>query len=1187
MRRRGTVATIGVLGLLGTGLAGVPAGSALAETPDPEVVVLASDFEDDATDGWFGRGDAEVEISTAQAHTGAASLLTTGRDADWHGPGRDLREILQPDITYQVEAYVRLADADAADLHLTVQRRPAGGDTEYERVDSDVVATGDEWVRLAGSYQFSSSVNDELELYVESPDQTVSFYLDDVRITTTELPDQVLIGTDFESGTTEGWVARDTEQVEAVQGVAASGEWSLGVRERDETWHGPALDVTEYVTPGASYGISAALRLADGEDPASLRLSLQTDADGDSSFTNLTPNATVTADEWTTVSAVWTPAGEADAFTIYAESNEALVDFHLDDFVLTGVTPPEVEDISSLHEELAEHFPLGAAIDARETSDPSAELLLRHFDGITAENHMKPEEIQPVEGTFTFDAADELVAFADDHDLRVYGHTLVWHSQTADWVFEDADGNPLTDSPEHQQLLLDRMQTHIEAVAERYGDRMWAWDVVNEAIDESQDDGLRRSEWYRILGPDYLAHAFHFARDAFGPDVQLYLNDYNTEFPAKREAMFQVVSDLLDAGVPLDGVGHQLHLNLVRPVAMVEDTLERFRELPVQQAVTELDVSISQTAEESLPTAPPERLVRQGYYFRDLFDVLRAYDDVLTQVTAWGLHDGRSWLRTWPVDRPHEAPLFFDDQLQSKPAYWGVVDPDQLPHFPQSLNVPGDTVEVDGERELGWQLLPDTALTPGGETGFQVRWDTEHLYVLAEVTDEVADSGDRVELYVDDSNAKAGDYQEGDAHYTVERDGTVTGDGAVAEVLATDTGYQLEAALPLVTDGEQGREVGFDIRVTDGATGEQLSWSDQSHEQDSDTSRWGTLSLIEPLRHVDVPFADTAPVIDGEIDPVWETAPSVATEVLVEGSADGAQAEVRLLWDDDRLYLLAEVADPHLDASNSNSWEQDSIEIFVDPNNTKSGPYQADDGQYRINFENHQTINGMLDVIGDNLTSETAVVDGGYRIEASVELNTMEPEPGSFVGLELQINDATDGSRTSVHNWHDPTGQSYQDTSRWGVARLVAADDGGPDCDRTIDGRHTGPLTVSGETLCLTEGAEVFGPLTVRDGGSLIATGAVVRGPVSVTDAVVVQWDDTEVSGPVTIAGATGLVELAGNRIAGPVTVAGNQTGAEPIVISGNTITGLLHCRGNDPAPVDGGVPNSGHGPRSGQCAGW
>jgi endo-1,4-beta-xylanase len=1180
LREAQSLSRVLVLGSLVAALFAITPLQASAQEP---VLVLSNGFEDGTTQGWFGRGSAQVAVSDQAANSGAASLLTTDRAATWQGPGLDVLPVLQPGVTYQIEASVRLADAASADLHMTVQRTPTGGDTAFERVASGVTATDSGWVQVAGGYSFDSEANDELQLYLESDDPAVSFYLDDVRITTTELPDEVIAATGFEDGTAQGWSARGEETVAPTQDDAFAGDWSLLASGRTQGWNGPAFNLTSLVEPGTTYGFSLHLKLAPGEDPAELRVSLQTDQDGESSFANLIPNTEVTADTWVEFSGTWTPAGAADAFILYAESASSLASFYLDEFVLTGVVPPEIEDIPGLYEVLSDHFPVGTAIDARETTGASAELLTRHFNSITAENHMKPEAIQPTEGEFTFQAADELVSFADANNLRVYGHTLVWHSQTPDWFFQDGNGEPLTgDDPADRDLLLSRMQAHIQAIADHYGDRMWAWDVVNEAIDEGQEDGLRRSPWYNIIGPDYLAQAFQFARDAFGPDVKLFLNDYNTEFPAKREAMFDVVEGLIADGVPIDGVGHQLHLNLVRPPSLVDDTITRFEELPVIQAVTELDVAIQESASEDFPAPPEDRVIRQGYYYRDLFDILRAHSDVLESVTAWGLHDGRSWLRNRATPRPWEAPLFFDDQLQSKPAYWGVVDPDQLPHFPQALNVSGGTVVVDGERDVEWDLLQPTVLRAGedggADTGFQLRWDADHLYVFADVADPAADAGDAVELYVDDTNAKAGDYQEGDAHYLVGRDGSATGEPAASAVTETAFGFRVEAALPLATPGELGRAVGFDIRITDGATGDQVSWSDQSHEQDTDTSRWGTLTLIEAVDHVEIPHTTATPAVDGEIEAAWDTAVAVRTDVLVEGSADGAKADVRLLWDEQRLYVLAEVTDSQLDAGSSNPWEQDSVEIFVDPDNAKNGPFLPADGQYRINFENDQSVSGDLDVIGENLTSAAAVTGDGYLIEASIALTT-PPSVGSFIGLELQVNDGTDGVRTAVHTWHDPTGQSFQNTTRWGVARLVEAP---LVCDQTVDGVHRGPLT-TGDTLCLAEGATVEGPITIQPGGSLAATGAHVYGPIFADGAETVRLVGNTLIGPVMITGTTGELVFSGNTVRGPVNLSGNSTNG-PIIVSANTIVGLLACTGNQPVPTNDGASNQVLGLKSGQC---
>ena len=114
---------------------------------------------------------------------------------------------------------------------------------------------------------------------------------------------------------------------------------------------------------------------------------------------------------------------------------------------------------------------------------------------------MKWDATEPTEGTFTFTQADAEVAFAQANNMHVRGHTLVWHNQIPAWVFNHADGTPLTNSPDDQALLTQRLQNHITALMTHFGNAVPIWDVVNEPIDESQPDGYRRSPWFNILGP--------------------------------------------------------------------------------------------------------------------------------------------------------------------------------------------------------------------------------------------------------------------------------------------------------------------------------------------------------------------------------------------------------------------------------------------------------------------------------------------------------------------------------------------------------------------------------------------------------------------------------------------------------------------------------------------------------------
>ena len=315
-----------------------------------------------------------------------------------------------------------------------------------------------------------------------------------------------------------------------------------------------------------------------------------------------------------------------------------------------------------------------------------------------------------------------------------------------------------------------------------------------------------------------------------------------------------------------------------------------------------------------------------------------------------------------------------------------------------------------------------------------MRWDAHNLYVNAEVSDPTRDAVDEVDIFVDQNNGKTGTYEADDRKYQVLRVG-LHGLGFTASTRATDTGYRVEAAIPLKPDGAVNRKIGFDIRIRDASGNTTASWNDNHQGQDTDTSRWGTLSLIDAIRVAEVLKA--TPVVDGVVDRVWSRATSISPAVQLIGTG-GATATVKLLYDSGHLYVLATVTDPTLDESSPNAFEQDSIEVFVDPDNSKNIGYNDDDGQYRISFTNHQTLNGNFNASGiaDNLSSVATLVPGGYQIEASIELDTIKPANGSLIGFDLQVNDATAGTRTAARIWQDPTGLSYLNTSRWGVLQL-------------------------------------------------------------------------------------------------------------------------------------------------------
>lgn len=1019
----------------------LPFGPALrpAAAADPSSI-LQNDFEDGTAQGWTPQGPVTLAASGEAAHAGGFSLKTTGRSDTWNGPSRNLRPTLQKGATYAFSAFVRLeAGQPASTLKATVKRTPSGGSATYEQVATSTTngVTDAAWVELKGQYSFATDV-DELVLYVESDNATSAFYLDDVTISmlSTPPPDTSGLTSGFESGTAEGWTARGSESVAVTNEAAHSGSFSLKTTGRTQTWNGPSHDVLGKLTRGAKYTISVWARLAPGEPETQLRVSLQRTYQGNTTYETVIPNTAVTADQWVRLETSYTMGNDADALTLYVESASGLAGFYIDDFALAYVPLLPVQtDIPALKDVLAGTFLIGAAIPPSQTSDIHADLLKRHFNSVTAENAMKWESIEPQEGQYTWADADTIVQFAKANGIKVRGHTLAWHSQTPAWVFQDAGGADLQPSPESKALVLQRLENHIRALAGRYKDDIYAWDVVNEVLEPSEAGCMRQSPWYKLTGLDFIRTAFRVAREV-APSAKLFINDYSTEQPQKRDCLYNLIRDLRAEGVPIDGVGHQMHVNIDNPaLPALEAMITKFIDLGIEQHITELDVSIYPNSTDSYTSVPQETLVKQGYRYKQIFDLFRRYKSQITAVTVWGVSDDHTWLKSFPINRL-DLPLLFDEQLQAKYAYWGVVNPSQLPPQTQKLDSSAGTPALDGEAEPLWSNLPATTLPPTDTlaASFQTRWDSGQLYVLAEVRDATSDANDRVELFIDENNAKTTTYQPDDAHYIVRRSGP---EGLAAVVKALPGGYRVEAAIPLKSPAALKQKIGFDLRVTDASgAGRVISWNDPSNSQDTNPSTFGTLTLVEGLKSAEV--QPGTPQVDGLAEDAWQNAAPIVTNTWVQGTS-GATATLKLLWDANNLYVFAHVRDPLLSKASSNPWEQDSLELFVDQNNAKSVSYQDDDGQFRVNYANERSFGGGAS--SARFVTATRVVSDGYVVEAAIRLDAIQAQPGALLGFDAQVNDdgTGNGTRSSTVTWNDPTGQSYQSAARLGVLRLAAA----------------------------------------------------------------------------------------------------------------------------------------------------
>ncbi len=656
--------------------------------------------------GWIPRGAVTLTNTTEAAAGGTRSLKTTGRTQGFHGPSLNVLSLLTKGATYQISASVRLvAPTPTTTVRVTMQQTPAGGANQFVTIAQNTSVTDAAFVALTGLFSFGVDMTGLL-LYVESTDATASYYLDNFSITLIAPPpgpppNTTGASTDFESGMREGWAPRIGREVLTVTTADAnSGNNSLLTTGRMATFDGPAFNVTNVMFNGSRYRVSLWAKLAPGEPNTQLRVSLQRNAGTlPATFHTVIGNTTVTANQWVNLRTTYDVSLANSSLTLYVESASGTPSFYIDDFTITFVPPPVAErDIPSVYQSLAEFFPIGAAIHQGDLSGEHATLLTKHFNSVTSENDMKWGTLQPTQGNFNFGPADAQVAFAKTNNMRIRGHTLVWHAQTPAWVFNDANGMPLTPTPENKALLLQRMETHIRTVMDHYKNDVYAWDVVNEVIDPGQADGFRRSPWFNIIGPEFIDRAFQIAREV-DPDCKLYINDFDTTNTTKRQFLFNLIRDLKSRGVPIDGIGHQMHNNIDFPSAQaITDTINLFSDMGLETEITELDCSIYSGANPPAFTdydlIPQDLFVRQGYRYRIFFDAFRQLKGKIGSITFWGQADDHTWLTS---SARVNGPLLFDTSLKKKIAYWGVLDPSQLPGADLSTSVvAGSTAPMNG-----------------------------------------------------------------------------------------------------------------------------------------------------------------------------------------------------------------------------------------------------------------------------------------------------------------------------------------------------------------------------------------------------------------------------------------------------------------------------------------------------------
>ncbi len=299
-------------------------------------------------------------------------------------------------------------------------------------------------------------------------------------------------------------------------------------------------------------------------------------------------------------------------------------------------------------------FLIGSAVDAKalDSDWQYAALLSRELNVVVPENVMKFANIHPTPDSYNFAPADQLVSFAEGNGMLVRAHTLLWYQSDPEWV-KEGDYSPA----ELENIL----HNHINSVVSRYKGRIFAWDVINEEVSENGE--LRDNVWLRGIGPQYIDLAFQWAHEA-DPNALLFYNDDSHEQGAgvRSDAIYNLVKRLRNRGVPIDGVGIQMHVSLGSAPSIddLETNIERLGLLGLVVHITEMDVRLSEPAD-------PESLDAQAQVYRDVLDACLFEANVCKALVMWGLTDKYSWIPN--AYAGFGSALIFDANFQPKPAY--------------------------------------------------------------------------------------------------------------------------------------------------------------------------------------------------------------------------------------------------------------------------------------------------------------------------------------------------------------------------------------------------------------------------------------------------------------------------------------------------------------------------------------
>lgn len=491
-------------------------------------------------------------------------------------------------------------------------------------------------------------------------------------------------------------------------------------------------------------------------------------ADGNTTYSqgcSGTVNQVLEPGVWTNFTGVYTPSWSGNLEEIVIRILEQGTNYGQGEgvkgtYYMTGMELREMGtkdtiiqmDVPQLKQAVAEQtdedFIVGTAIVNSDLKDvDTMALVTRHFNAITLGNELKPDamfgysnQVCPGTETVTLNGEklvvpkmdysraektlDQIYEWNQSHPddlIKVRGHVLVWHSQTPEWWFhEDYDaGKPYVDTETMNRRLewyIKTMAEHFTGEDSKYHGMFYGWDVVNEAVSDGgaryRSDKENSSWWAVYQSNEFIINAFRYANTYMDPEVELYYNDYNEWFTAKRSGIIKLLKDVQEAeGTRIDGMGMQGHYQTSGSPNMTEfaSAARAYAMIVGQVQITELDMKASNSYDGTTATRQAE-FAREGKRYKELFDTvmsLRREGVNITNITVWGVVDKNSWLQTFNAvgggadGKNKQCPLLFDDDYQVKPAFWAFADSTRMESASEEKpeSTPEPTKEPEGVKE--------------------------------------------------------------------------------------------------------------------------------------------------------------------------------------------------------------------------------------------------------------------------------------------------------------------------------------------------------------------------------------------------------------------------------------------------------------------------------------------------------